>query len=347
MSLLPATGGDLHPCYFFFGEESFLAHQFIAGVKKVLFTDQDEGDNTEKYRLEEYSWAEIIDMARMVPFFSSHRLIIIELAGTKNVKLSGTDERILLEYFQSCSAQTILVIVYSGKVKRGSPLVKFFASLPSSSVVLEEMKPLKDRALLSWMEKQFRSRGKEPTTEALRRLAEVAGNDLGRIDNEIEKIAVFVGAKSRVELDDINQISGLVKSFFEWEIADNLEKGDYKQSLIVLDKLLNKEGIRPEYVLGSYSRFFTNILLAKLLLDEKEKDRKSIFREFKPQIQEKFGSFYTKKLLEFFALVESLSLSDLNRFLIMLEDIDLKIKTSALSLQPLLEGFLFDYCRSR
>ncbi|MCJ7580066.1 MAG: hypothetical protein MUP98_05975, partial [Candidatus Aminicenantes bacterium] len=129
------------------------------------------------------------------------------------------------------------------------------------------------------------------------------------------------------------------------EIADNLEIGDFKQSLIVLDNLLNKEGIVPVKILGVFSRFFSNLLLAKILLSEKKKDRKSIFREFKPQILEKFGALYTRKFNSFFSLVDGLSLTDLNRFIAKLEDIDLQIKTSSLSLQTLLEGFLFEYCR--
>ncbi len=336
---------SLCPCYFFYGEEPFIASQFIDRVKEILVDKDLEDNSVEKFRLEEHSWSEIIDLARTVPFFTSRRLITVEISETREAKLSATEKNLLNEYFQTCSAQTVMVVIFSGKVKKSTPLVKFFSSLPSSSVVLEEMKPLKGRALLSWIEKQFLVYNKEPTFDAAKRLAEIAGNNLGRIHNEIEKIVTYVGEKKQIELDDINQISGWVKSFLEWEIAESLEKGDYEQSLIVLDKLLNKEGTRPEYILGTFSRFFSNLLLAKLLLSEKNKERKAIFREFKPQILEKFGDFYTRKFNEFFSLVEGLSLADLNRFLAKLEEIDLQIKTSSLSLQTLLEGFLFEYCR--
>ncbi len=336
---------NLYPCYFFYGEEPFLAREFIERVKEILVDKDGEDNRVEKFQLEEHSWPEIIDVARTVPFFTSQRLILVEISDARGAKLSATEVKLLNEYFQTCSTQTVMVIVFSGKVKKSSPLVKFFSSLPSSSVKVEEMRPLKARALLSWIDKQFHMYDKEPTVDATKRLAEVAGNNLGRIHNEIEKIVTYVGEKKQIELDDINQISGWVKSFLEWEIAENLEKGDYEQSLFVLDKLLNKEGIKSEYILGSFSRFFSNLLLAKLLLSEKNKERKSIFREFKPQILEKFGDFYTRKFNEFFSLVDGLSLKDLNRFLATLEKIDLQIKTSSLSLQTLLEGFLFEYCR--
>jgi len=340
-----AREDSLCPCYFFYGEEPFLAREFIERVKKILVDKDGEDNGLEKFQLEEHSWSEIIDVARTVPFFTSRRLVVVEISDVRGAKPSTTEVNLLNDYFQTCSAQTVIVVVFSGKVRKSSPLVKYFSSLPSSSVVIEEMKPLKGRALLSWIKEQFHRCGKDLTFDAANRFADIAGNNLGRIHNEIEKIVVYVGEKKQIELDDINQISGWVKSFIEWEIADNLEIGDYKQSLIVLDKLLNKEGTRPEYILGTFSRFFSNILLAKLLLLEKNKDRKSIFREFKPQILEKYGDLYTRKFNGFFSLVDSLSLIDLNRFIAKLEKIDLQIKTSSLSLQTLLEGFLFEYCR--
>ena len=345
MSLSLVREDNLCPCYFFYGEEPFLAREFIERVKKILVDKDQKDSSVEKFQLEEHSWPEIIDLARTVPFFTSRRLIIVEISDIKGAKPSATEVKLLNDYFQTCSTQTVIVVVFSGKVRKSSPLVKYFSSLPSSSVVLEEMRPLKDWALLPWIEKKFQGYGKNPTSDAIKRLAEIAGNNLGRVHNEIEKIVIYVGEKKQIELDDINQISGWVKSFIEWEIADNLEVGDYKQSLIVLDKLLNKEGTRPEYILGTFSRFFSNLLLAKLLLSEKNKDRKAIFKEFKPQILEKYGTLYTRKFNGFFSLVDGLSLSDLNRFIAKLEDIDLQIKTSSLSLQTLLEGFLYEYCR--
>ena len=147
-------------------------------------------------------------------------------------------------------------------------------------------------------------------------------------------------------MDDVNQVSGWVKAFFDWEIADSLGKADFERSLVVLNNLF-KEGVKPEYILGSIARFFRDIFLAKLSLKEKSMDKKAIFKELKPHIREKFGSFYTDKLNEFFSLVEKFSMGDLNQALAELEEIDLKMKTTSLTPQTLLESFLYDYCSPR
>jgi len=93
-------------------------------------------------------------------------------------------------------------------------------------------------------------------------------------------------------------------------------------------------------------------LQAKLWLKEKAKDRRMIFKELRPKIKEKFRDLYARKYREFFSLVDTISMKDLNHFLLALREIDLKYKTSSISTksnsrQTLLESFLFDYCCRR
>jgi DNA polymerase III delta subunit len=213
-------------------------------------------------------------------------------------------------------------------------------------VWVKELRILKGRALFEWMERKLYSSEKTINKDAMLRLAELTGNNLARISHEFDKVAAYVGDKKIIELDDVNSVSGWVKSFYEWEIVDSLEKAEFEKGLLVLDNLF-KEGVRPEYVLGITAKFFKDIFLAKLWLKEKEKDKKEIFRELRPHIQERFGNFYSTKFREFFTLVDKISMRTLKSVLMKLEEIDLKIKTSDLSAQTLLEGFLFDYCQMR
>ncbi|MEA3421596.1 MAG: DNA polymerase III subunit delta, partial [Acidobacteriota bacterium] len=105
-------------------------------------------------------------------------------------------------------------------------------------------------------------------------------------------------------------------------------------------------------ILAGIVRFFRDILQAKLWLKEKAKDRRMIFKELRPKIKEKFRGLYARKYEELFFLVDTISMKDLNHFLLSLQEIDLKYKTSSISTksnshQTLLESFLFDYCCRR
>jgi DNA polymerase III delta subunit len=337
----------LPPCYFLFGEESFLAEEFIDELKKALISPEDQDYNIEKCNLEDQSWMEIMDLARSIPFFfSSWRIIAVNIPVGKGERLSSLQEKILKDYFSSPSDHTTLVITYPGKLRRSTPLFRLFSSFPSALVHVKELKPLKGRNLYSWMDKKLSLLGKRATQDAMARLAELTGNNLARVNNELEKISAFVGEKKTIEMDDINAVSGWIKSFHEWELVDNLEKADFEKSLVVLDNLF-RESVRPEFILGLTAKFFRDIFLAKLWLREKEKDKKAIFKELRPRIQERFGNFYTTKFNNFFALVERTPMHDLDDLLSELKEIDLKVKTTDLDPQTLLEGFLFRYCQLR
>jgi DNA polymerase III delta subunit len=337
----------LVPCYFFYGEENFPAYQFVDKLKEILISGEAQDYNIERFGLEDNSWAEIIDTARTIPLFlTPRRLVVVEVPQGKRETLSQQEKDILKEYFSSPSSKTVIVIIYSGRLKRSTSLFKFFSSLSSSAVCLIEMKPLKYKPLMTWMDRTFSSMGKTVTFEAKRRLEELAGNDLRRLNSEIEKLTIFVDEKKVVELDDVNQVSGWVRSSPDWEIADSLGKADLTQGLIVLNNLF-RDGTKPEYILGTMVKFFREIFLAKLMLKEKNTDKKAIFKELKPHINEKFGNFYADKFREFFSLVERIPMKDLRHFFGELENVDLKIKTSGLNPRTLMESFLFDYCDLR
>jgi DNA polymerase III delta subunit len=337
----------LIPCYFFYGEETFLAWEFVDELKDVLVSPDIQDYSVERFDLEDNSWAEVIDSARALPFFiSPWRIIVVEVAKGKKENLSSREESILKDYFSSPPSKTVMVIVFSGKIRKNSSLFKFFSSLSSAVVSFKELRYLKEKALYAWMDKKFLSLGKTASPEAKIKLQELIGSDLRRVSNEIEKLVTFAAEKKVIELDDVNQVSGWVKTFFEWEIADSLGKADFERSFIVLNNLF-KEGVKPEYVLGSIAKFFRDIFLAKLLLKEKSMERKAIFKELRPHIHEKYGNFYAAKFKEFFSFVEKFSMRDLNRVLAELEEVDLKMKTTSLAPQTLLESFLFDYCRPR
>jgi len=335
------------PCYFFYGEEVFPAYQFIKELESLLTSSDAREWNVERFNLEDNSWMEIIDTARTLPFFFSSRRIIIVSAGEgKGNGLTSTELKNLEDYFSDPPSHTVFVIIFSGKIRRNSSLYKFFSSLTSSVAYFKELKPLKDEALYLWIERAFSEAKKSVTDDAKKRIVELTGSNLFRLNCEIDKIVTFVGEKKRIDMDDVNKASGLIRSFIEWEMEKSLENADYGKCLIVLDNLL-KGGTKPEFAVGIIAKFFRNIFLAKLLLKEKKKTKKEIFREFKPRIQEKFQKLYQETFRDFFSLVDSMSMEDLNGILIKLKNVDLKIKTTGLSSQTLLEGFLFDYCRMR
>ncbi|MBN1272626.1 MAG: DNA polymerase III subunit delta [Candidatus Aminicenantes bacterium] len=338
---------NVYPCYFLHGEETFLAAQFIDELKQSLI-QPNEDLNVERYKQREKGWMAVIDSLRNLPFFfSPWRIIVVEIPPENDMRLAPAEEDALKTYLSSPLEKTVMIIFFPGKMPKKHHFAVFLNSLPKSKVRILSVNPLKRRELDLWIKHKFFSLRKDITRDARMRLEELAGNTLGHLDKEIEKVVTFIGDRKTVELDDVNQVSGWAKTFVYWEIFDCLEKNDFQQGIHVLDKLLKKENISPENVVGIFAGFFRDLLCAKLWLRDGRKDKKEIFSVLKPQIRESYGSWYNTKFRTFFSLIEGTTFRDLKWFLKRLAEIDQKIKTSDSPPQPLLEKFLSDYSRKR
>jgi len=346
---------EFKPVYFFYGEDIYPAFEFIEKIKRDLSSPDMEDPVVEKYELGTDSWADIIDSAKTLPLLSStHRLIRVtvpprsyENAPTRQEELSSAEQEFIKSYLSSPSEKTVLIIVFNQKIKKGSPLLKFFRTLPKNSVHIKEYPVLKGRKLESWIRDRVRKQGKKIDSYACGTLVELAGNDLRRLSQEIDKIVTYIGEKAVIGVEEVESISGWVKPLIEWEITNSLEEAHYQKCLFTLDKLLEKENIPPVVIMDRISGFFNEILLTKMRLKEGNKDKKAIFKEIKPYIPEKFKSLYQRKYRQIIHFAETIPLKDLRHYIEQLKDIDIKIKSTGLSFHELMDGFLFDYCQRR
>lgn len=338
--------------YFFYGQETYPAFQRIKKLTGDLSSGPDQAPDVERFDLKSRSWAEILDSARTMPLlFSSKRLIAVQSprrkkpnTPTPQENLSDEDKALIREYFSSPSPHTVMVIIFPGDIKPFSDLVRFFSSL-GKNIKIERLFPLKDGRLAKWITDRFREEGKSISEEAVQRLMELKGNDLALLEQESIKLAVFMGEEKSIGPEHVNEISGWGKSFLDWDFSDHLEAGNYRGSVLVLDRLLEKEGLHPVQIIHLTAGFLQNVLLAKLRLVEGKKDRKAIFREIHPNIKESYRDLYNKKFNRLFSTAGRLSFEDIRSLVRQLRRIDLKIKSTGLPFQPLMDEWIFRYCR--
>jgi DNA polymerase III subunit delta len=349
---------NLSPCYVFYGEETYLADQFVDQVRSILLSPEGEPLHLERFDLAEARWAEILDVARTVPFFFApwRILLVTGKEDSKNKsgqaeekrdskkKAADAEDRLIKEYCTSPALKTVLIVVIPGNVKKGSPQLKPFASLPAAVVVLKEMKRLKRKDLARWVEATIRPWRKPVTAEAQQRLVEIVGNDLRLLDNEIKKLFTYATDRRVIDVDDVVEVCDWGKEFAAWELVSALEKIDLGESLEVLTHLF-RDGAAPEYVLGTLASLFRDALLARLWLGQGQK-RQEIFQTLRPKVQEFFDG-YQKIFRGFFELAEDTANDVLGWAIGELDRIDTLIKSSDVQAEAMISGFVVDYCRRR
>lgn len=353
--------------YLFYGQEEFLAEEFIDELKGVLASSEGGEFPLTRMDLDETKWREVIDTARTAPFlFESWRAIVVRVPerrpgsgkgqdkggeedgeegkGTKF--LSVTDQKILREYFAAPPSRTVLVVIRAGRVRKDDAVVRFFQSLPKGAFAVTEMKPLPYAALMRRADEKARALGKTLTEGAKQRLFEIIGQDLRLMLNEVAKLAVYVGDKKGIEEDDVSQATAWQRSFQNYELDDALAAADFAKGAAILNNLL-AEGERPEQVVARLAGYFRNILAAQTRLGEKSRTKDEIFQGFFPYIQKSFGDLYRRKFGELFGVVEGLSSAELNALLNKLRRVDVRLKTTDAAPRTVLEIFLREYCLAR
>jgi DNA polymerase III delta subunit len=359
--------GSILAGYLYYGEEEFLAEEFVEELKAVLASSAGDEFRLTRMDLDETKWRDVIDTARTAPFlFESWRAIVVRIperrAGSdkgqdrksdadgeegKGAKfLSVIDQKILRDYFASPPSRTVLVVLRAGRVRKDDAIVRFFQSLPKVVFAVVEMKPLSAVALMKRAEEKANALGKTLTERAKRRLFEVLGQDLRLTLNEVEKLAVYVGDKKGIEEEDVDQATAWQRSFKAYELDDALAAADFAKQAAILNDLLT-EGERPEQIVGRLAGFFRNVLAAQTWLRERSRTNEEIFHEFFPYISKNFGDLYRRKSADFFGVVEGLSPAELNTLLGKLRNVDILIKTTEAIPRRVLEIFLREYCLAR
>ncbi|MGZ5424890.1 MAG: DNA polymerase III subunit delta [Candidatus Aminicenantales bacterium] len=356
----------LLPGYFFFGEEDFLAEEFIEELEALLASSIGGEFHLTRMDLDEAKWRDIVDTARTAPFlFEPWRAIVVRIPerkagpdkkagadgedgkGTKY--LSGLDQKILREYFADPPSRTVIAVIRAGHVRRDDAAVRFFQSLPKTAMSVLEMKRLSPLALMRRADEKARSLGKTLTEGARKRLFDLLGQDLRLMMNEVAKLAVFVGDKKGIEEGDVDQATAGQRSFQPYDLDDALAATDFAKGAAILNELF-AEGERSEVIVGRLAGFFRSVLAAQTWLREKSRTKDEIFQTFFPYISKGWGDLYRGKYENFFGVVEGLSPAELNALLTKLRQLDRTIKTTSskdVGEKILFEAFLREFCLAR
>ena len=328
--------------YVFFGEEEYLAEEFIEELERALTASAGGELHLTRMDLDESRWRDIVDTARTAPFlFEPWRAIVVRVPerkpgsdrgadrkagadgeeGRGSKFLSPIDQKILKAYFADPPSRTVIVVIRAGRVRRDDAFVRFFQSLPKTAVSVTEMKRLNPPALMRRADEKARALGKTLTEGARKRLFDFLGQDLRLMMNEISKLAVFVGDKKGIEEADVDQATAGQRSFQAYDLDDALAAADFAKGAAVLAELY-AEGERSEVIVGRLAGFFRNVLAAQTWLREKSRTKDEIFQGFFPYISKGWGDLYRGKYENFFGVVEGLDPAQLNALLTKLRQLD-------------------------
>jgi DNA polymerase-3 subunit delta len=264
----------------FCGSDSFALHEALAELKAELNSDGMLATNTATFEGNQVRPDELLAVCNTVPFMGAHRLVLVEgllarFEVPRGRRRPGTSQagdpdrqaglgpwRDLPAALASLPPSTTLVFV-DGDISQKNALLRLLSPLAQVQPFLR----LSQRNLPEWIQARARREGVDISPAAVRLLADLVGNDLWVLWQELKKLALYAGSQ-RVEEDDVRALTVAAREASVFTLVDAVVEGRPDQALRLLEQLLDQGAAAP-YLLAIITRQYRNLLLAKEMLGQR------------------------------------------------------------------------------
>lgn len=253
------------PVYWLEGEEEFFIDQVIHYAENNILSESEAGFNLTIFYGRDAAWPDLINACRKYPMFSDLQVVILkEAQGMKDIDR-------LENYIEKPLASTLLFVAYKGKKIDGRTKL---AKLLKDKAVLLTTKKMYDNDLPEWASSLIKSKGYSITNKALFLLIDHIGNDLSRLNNEVDKLVLNLHNRKNITEDDIETFVGVSKDFNVFELQHAIANKDlYKAIRIIQYFEANPKAAPIQLIFPSLYNYFSKV---QMVYSVPSRDEKSI-----------------------------------------------------------------------
>jgi DNA polymerase-3 subunit delta len=225
-----------HPLYFLSGEEPYFIDKISKTIETTVLTEAEKDFNQVIVYGRDTSITDIITLAKEYPVFGNYRLVIVrEAQNLKSIEQSD----LLKAYLKNPAKSTILVFDY--KYKKVDGRTEFAKLLGKAGVYFQSNK-LWDYQVPDWIVGVMREKGFRMSQATSIVLAENLGNDLSKIENELNKFNINLPKGTEITPEIIEEYIGISKDYNVFELQDALGKRD----ILRVNRIINYFGANPK-----------------------------------------------------------------------------------------------------
>jgi DNA polymerase-3 subunit delta len=241
------------PVYWLEGEEEYYIDKIVDFAEHKILSESEASFNLSIFYGRDASWADIINACRRYPMFAERQVVLLKEAQQMR------DVEKLEAYVENPLNSTVFVVSYKHKKVDGRTK---FAKLLKERGALISTKKMYDNQLPEWTQELIQSKGLAISPKGLAVLVDHIGNDLTRIENEIEKISVNLGKRKTITEEDIEEFVGVSKEFNVFELQSALAKKDVAKAIRIIQYFeANPKAAPIQLILPSLYGFFSKVFM--------------------------------------------------------------------------------------
>jgi DNA polymerase-3 subunit delta len=253
------------PVYWLEGEENYFIDKVVRYAEHNILNAADASFNLSVFYGKDAVWTDVVNACMRYPMFAERQVVILKEAQQLR------DISKLESYIEKPLSSTVFVVSYKDKKVDGRSKL---ARLLKEKGELLTTKKMYDNQLPEWTSELVRSKGFGIQQKALLLLVDHIGNDLSRIDNEIEKLLVNIGSRKNITEDDVEKYVGVSKEYNPFELQNAFSRKDlYKAMKIVNYFEANPKAAPIQLVLPTLYNLFSKTYM---IFGQQSSDEKAI-----------------------------------------------------------------------
>jgi DNA polymerase-3 subunit delta len=231
------------PVYAVVGDEAFLKRQVLITLRALVLGGESGELGLSSFPGDRATRAAVHDELETLPFLAPRRLVVVEGADP-----FVSRERSWLERYVAAPATSGVLVLEVQSWPSNTRLAKL---LPDNATLV--CKSPTAARLPGWCRAWCKSNyQKELVAPAAQLLVDLVGAEMGRLDQELAKLSLYVGSASRIESADVDTLVGNSREENTWKIFDLIGSGRPAEALGLLDRLF-EQGEDPFALLGAFT----------------------------------------------------------------------------------------------
>ncbi len=241
------------PVYWLEGEEYYELDKIVNYAEHDLLPENEASFNLTVFYGRDAHWSDIINACRRYPMFGNLQVVIIkEAQNMKEIDKLGP-------YIRQPMSSTLLLIAYKDK-KLDSRTI--FGKLVKEKTVLISTKKFYDNQLPQWVDNLAHKKAVSISPMATGLLIEHIGNDLMRIENELDKVIINLGKTKKITEDDIEKYIGISKEYNSFELQKAIVTKNMSKALKIIQYIEgDPDAIPLQRLLASLYTFFSKVYM--------------------------------------------------------------------------------------
>lgn len=211
--------------YWLEGEEDYYIDLIMDYAEHKILDEAEAGFNLTVFYGKDAEWATVLNACKRYPMFAERQVVLLKEAQ----QMKDIDK--LESYIENPLSSTIFVVAY--KTKTLDKRSRLYKLLKKSAEIFTSEK-IKDYKLQEWIGEYVRSQGYKINAKAISLLDEHIGNDLNRIVNEIDKLALNLKGKKDITEDEIEKFIGISKEYNVFELQAAIARKDLAKAIKII-----------------------------------------------------------------------------------------------------------------